>query len=72
MFNFKKNKELIVSTQKVLIDICNPDGISLGRTYRDSPEIDNYVKINKKIDSGTFCDIKITDAMEYDLIGEVC
>ena len=70
--NFKKNKDLIGSTQRVLVDVCNDQGTSLGRTYRDSPEIDNYVKIKQKIEPGTFCDVKITDAMEYDLIGEVC
>ena len=70
--NLRKNKELVGTTQRVLIDICNAQGISLGRTYRDSPEIDNYVKIKQKIEPGTFCDVKITDAMEYDLIGEVC
>lgn len=70
--NFKKNKDLIGSTQRVLVDMCNDQGTSLGRTYRDSPEIDNYVKIKQKIEPGTFCDVKITDAMEYDLIGEVC
>ncbi len=70
--NFKKNKDLIGTTQRVLIDISKSDNFSLGRTYRDSPEIDNYVKINQKIEPGTFCDVRITDAMEYDLIGEVC
>jgi ribosomal protein S12 methylthiotransferase len=70
--NFKKNKELIGTTQRVLVDISKSNGLSLGRTYRDSPEIDNYVKINQKIEPGTFCDVKITDAMEYDLIGEIC
>ena len=70
--NFKKNKDLIGTTQRVLIDISKSEDLSLGRTYRDSPEIDNYVKINQKIEPGTFCDVKITDAMEYDLIGELC
>ena len=70
--NFRKNKELIGTTQRVLVDICKSDNLSLGRTYRDSPEIDNYVKINQRIAPGTFCDVKITDAMEYDLVGEVC
>ena len=50
--------------------MCNNQGVSVGRTYRDSPEIDNYVKIKEKIDPGTFCDVKITKALEYDLIGE--
>ena len=62
--NFRKNKELIGTTQRVLVDICKSDNLSLGRTYRDSPEIDNYVKINQRIAPGTFCDVKITDAME--------
>ena len=69
--NFKKNKELIGSTQRVLIDISKSEGLSLGRTYRDSPEIDNYVKINKGVEPGRFYNVKITGALEYDLIGEV-
>jgi ribosomal protein S12 methylthiotransferase len=70
--NYKKNKKLVGSTQRVLVDICNEQGTSLGRTYRDSPEIDNYVKIKGKVEPGMFYDVKITDAMEYDLVGEVC
>ena len=69
--NYRKNRELIGTTQRVLVDICKSDNLSLGRTYRDSPEIDNYVKIKSKVEPGTFCDVKITDALEYDLIGEV-
>ena len=68
--NYKKNKDLINSTQKVLIDISK-DNFSLGRTFRDSPTIDNYVKINRNLKIGEFYNVKITDAMEYDLIGEV-
>ena len=68
--NFKKNKKLIGSTQKVLIDVSK-DNFSLGRTFRDSPTIDNYVKIEEKLDIGKFYDIDITVAQEYDLIGEL-
>ncbi len=68
--NYKKNKDLINSTQKVLIDISK-DNFSLGRTFRDSPTIDNYVKINRNLEIGEFYNVKITDAMEYDLIGKV-
>ena len=70
--NFRKNKELIGTTQRVLVDICKSDNLSLGRTYRDSPEIDNYVKIKGSVEPGMFYNVKITDALEYDLIGEVC
>ena len=70
--NYRKNKNLVGTTQKVLVDIANEQGTSLGRTYRDSPEIDNYVKIKGKVQPGEFYNVKITDAMEYDLIGEIC
>ncbi len=70
--NHKKNKNLVGSIQRVLVDICNEQGMSLGRTYRDSPEIDNYVKIKGSVEPGMFYDVIITDALEYDLIGEVC
>ena len=68
--NFKKNKELIGTTQKVLIDISK-NSFSLGRTFRDSPTIDNYVKIDQKLDVGKFYDVDIVSAKEYDLIGKV-
>ena len=68
--NYKKNKELVNSSQKVIIDISK-DNFSLGRTFRDSPTIDNYVKINQSLKVGEFYDVKITEAQEYDLIGEV-
>tara|TARA_B100001142_G_scaffold163523_1_gene163579 strand:- start:47 stop:1336 length:1290 start_codon:yes stop_codon:yes gene_type:complete len=70
MINFKKNKKLVGSTQRVLIDVSK-DNFSLGRTFRDSPTIDNYVKIEKKLDIGKFYDVDITSAQEYDLIGKV-
>ena len=70
VINFKKNKKLAGSTQKVLIDVSK-DNFSLGRTFRDSPTIDNYVKIEKKLDIGKFYDIDIISAQEYDLIGKV-
>lgn len=70
VINFKKNKKLVGSTQKVLIDVSK-ENFSLGRTFRDSPTIDNYVKIEKKLDIGKFYDIDITSAQEYDLIGKV-
>ena len=68
--NFKKNKTLIGTTQKVLIDVSK-NSFSLGRTFRDSPTIDNYVKIDQKLDVGKFYDIDIASAQEYDLIGKV-
>ena len=69
--NHQKNIDLIGSIQKVLIDVVNDNDCSIGRTYRDSPEIDNYVTINSALETGSFYNVKITKANEYDLVGEV-
>ena len=70
--NFGKNKNRIGNIEKVIVDVCNDDsGWSLARSYRDAPEIDNYVKIDKKLKVGSFYDIKITEAFEYDVKGEL-
>ena len=69
--NFNKNKERVGKKEKILIDINNDDGWSLGRSYRDAPEVDNYVKINKKLSVGSMYDVKINKAYEYDVEGEL-
>jgi ribosomal protein S12 methylthiotransferase len=45
--------------------------ISVGRSYRDAPEIDGLVLVEGKIESGQMIQAQITGAMEYDLIGVV-
>lgn len=45
----------------------------VGRTYADAPGIDGYVFVNTGMElmSGDFALVRITGAMEYDLIGEL-
>lgn len=45
----------------------------VGRTYMDAPNIDGYIFINtsEELMSGDFCQVKVTGALEYDLIGEL-
>jgi ribosomal protein S12 methylthiotransferase len=47
------------------------DGLSIGRTYRDAPEVDGLVLIPADVASGQIVPVRITGAMEYDLTGEV-
>jgi ribosomal protein S12 methylthiotransferase len=47
------------------------DGISLGRTYRDAPEIDGMVVIQGEIPTGEMVPVRIDGAMAYDLSGVV-
>lgn len=44
-----------------------------GRTYFMTPEIDGcvYIASRKQLEIGSFCSVKITGAIEYDLSGEV-
>ena len=72
--SMQKNLEKIGKTYKVLIDRVEGDNW-IGRTEFDSPEVDNEVLISASNDNylriGDFYNVKITDAMEYDLFGEV-
>jgi len=43
--------------------------ISLGRTYRDAPEIDGYVLVEGALPVGEIVPVRITGAMTYDLVG---
>ena len=50
-----------------LIDMHTQDGNSIGRSYRDAPEVDNFTRINEKLPIGKFVDVKIIEAFEYDV-----
>jgi ribosomal protein S12 methylthiotransferase len=70
--SLEKNQEKIGHTFKVLVD-KREAGRYLGRTEFDSVEVDNEVIIqsSKKLQTGTFYNVKITKAFDYDLEGEV-
>ena len=70
--SLEKNQEKIGNTYKVIVD-KKESGRYLGRTEFDSVEVDNEVVINssKKIPLGSFVNVKITKAYDYDLEGDV-
>ena len=45
----------------------------VGRTYKDEPNVDGLIFINtdEELMSGDFAKVKVTGALEYDLIGEL-
>ncbi|MCZ7544511.1 MAG: 30S ribosomal protein S12 methylthiotransferase RimO [Anaerolineae bacterium] len=45
--------------------------ISVGRTYRDAPEVDGLVFVEGELPVGEIVPVRITGAMVYDLIGTV-
>jgi ribosomal protein S12 methylthiotransferase len=70
--SLEKNQEKVGKTFKVIID-RKESGRYLGRTEFDSVEVDNEVIINskKKLEIGTFVNVLITKAFDYDLEGEI-
>jgi ribosomal protein S12 methylthiotransferase len=70
--SLEKNQEKIGQTFKVLID-KKEAGRYLGRTEFDSVEVDNevIVQTTQKLQQGSFYNVKITKAYDYDLEGEV-
>jgi len=72
------NEALIGSIQRVMIDEVDDTGQLIGRTQGHAPEVDGGVYLYEGVSrsttalgSGDFASVKITQALEYDLIGEV-
>ena len=65
-----KNQSFIGKTLNVLIEGSN-DGLSMGRSYRDAPEIDGMVIVEGEVPVGEIVPVRISGAMAYDLTGVV-
>lgn len=71
---FEKSEEMVGKTVDVLIEGRLPEeDIYIGRTYRDAPDVDGYVFVHAEEDiiSGDIVKVEITDAKDYDLVGDV-
>ena len=71
--SLEHNEEMIGSVQEVLVEEMDSDGVYIGRTQYDAADIDNSVIFTskKKLKLGSFVKVKITDAFDYDLNGEL-
>ena len=70
--SFQKNQEKIGKVFQILVD-RKEGGYFVGRTEGDSAEVDNEVLVNAAehyLRIGDFAEVKIVDALEYDLFGE--
>ena len=68
----ERNTGLVGSNLQVLIE-RQENGLAVGRTEFDAPEIDNevYVSSEHALMPGSFVEATITGATEYDLYGRV-
>ena len=64
--SLKRNQQVVGRRLDVIVDGA-ADGISVSRSYRDAPEIDGYVVVEKELPVGQMVPVMITGAMEYDL-----
>lgn len=65
------NAEKKDAVLRVIVDREEPE-YYVGRTQYDSPEVDNEVLIEKTrpLQLGTFCDVRVTETMPFDLIAQ--
>ena len=73
MIAFEKAEEMIGKTVDVLVEGKLPeDGVFIGRTYKDAPNVDGMIFINsdRELVTGDVIKARVTDSHEYDLIGE--
>ena len=62
-------REVLVMVEGKVAD----ENAYVGRTYKDAPNVDGLIFINteEELMSGDFVKVKVTGALEYDLIGEM-
>ena len=67
--NDRIGQELLVMIEGKVAD----ESAYIGRTYGDAPKVDGYmfVQTGELLVTGDFAKVKVTGAMEYDLIGEL-
>lgn len=69
-----KSADMVGKTIEVMVEgKISDDEAYVGRSYKDAPNVDGYVFINTTANlmSGDIVKVKITGAMEYDLIGSI-
>ena len=67
------NSNKVGNEYEVLIEEQIEENVYIGRTQGDAEEIDSivYVKSNNQLEVGDFVNVKINNALEYDLMGDV-
>lgn len=71
---FELAENMIGSVVLVMIEGKVADeNVYVGRTYKDAPNVDGliFVEASEELMSGDFAYVKVTGALEYDLIGEI-
>ncbi|MCD8153903.1 MAG: 30S ribosomal protein S12 methylthiotransferase RimO [Clostridiales bacterium] len=73
--SYDKGTERIGQELLVMIEgKVSGESAYIGRTYADAPKVDGYifVQTGEAMMTGDFARVRVTGALEYDLIGELC
>lgn len=68
--SYQRNREFVGRRLAVLLE-GSGDDLTVGRSYRDAPEIDGLVLIPGEIEPHRLVNVEITDALPYDLTGRL-
>ena len=71
--SYNLNSSKVQNTYLTIIEEVLEEGLYIGRSYMDAPDIDGliYIRSNKNLRPGEFINVRIIDCLEYDLIGEI-
>ena len=72
--SLEKGQDKIGREMEVFIEGYLPEEHAyVGRSYGDAPDVDGYVFVNtgEALETGDFVTVRISGALEYDLIGEI-
>ena len=71
--SLNNNQKYIGTTLKCIVEGYTDEGTVILRSEHDAPEVDGlvYAISSRPVDPGDIEDVKITDADEYDLYGEI-
>jgi ribosomal protein S12 methylthiotransferase len=71
--SFRANQSLVGTVQEVLIEgegELDGRAVRVGRSRRDAPEVDGVVFVNGPGTTGELVEVRVTAALDYDLVGE--
>jgi ribosomal protein S12 methylthiotransferase len=70
--SLERNQQFINRTMDVLVEgVDTENQISIGRSYRDAPEVDGLVVIEEIAPIGELVQVRIHSAITHDLIGSL-
>ena len=68
--SLRRNQALVGRRLDVLLEGAG-DGITVGRSYRDAPEIDGLVLIPEEVLAHRIVTVEVTEALPYDVTGRI-